>query len=373
MGAGMVHKIVAGRVKTMPKFEDMNETDVREIVVRPLLARLGYEHGTTANIRTEQTFRYERAFLGRKNPAKDPPLIGRADYILEIASIGRWVVEVKGPNEELSRDVVEQAHTYAAHPEVAAIFFLVTNGRSFRLYRTSALDAPLMAWDYDDTDEVFLALLNLVGPEAIRRKMELLKPDKGKPLAPNLGSVVQIIGGWFQYEDHAGSHPLIGADAVNGLRMPVTGGSVSRADDGRLYANLKTAKAFPLMGEMADLIESHDGYDYFSSDEYVSLDREKPTIFQNFIQSETPAGTQMNFPGFGTLAAPFAFRYAARTEAVGFVEGDTFKGTMQLEYRFQFRDMSSMIRAGLEAQFGPIPETMTASGGGMFEVKLLLQ
>lgn len=54
-----------------PNFDTMNETDVREIIVRPLLHRLGYEHGTVANIRTEVPLRYDRAFLGRKQPKRD--------------------------------------------------------------------------------------------------------------------------------------------------------------------------------------------------------------------------------------------------------------------------------------------------------------
>jgi hypothetical protein len=110
-------------MEIMPDFASMNETDVREIVVRPLIERLGYRHGTDANIRTEQTLTYARSFLGRKNPKKDPPLVGRADYICEVISFGRWVVEVKAPGEELTRDVVDQAHSYAAHPEIAATFF----------------------------------------------------------------------------------------------------------------------------------------------------------------------------------------------------------------------------------------------------------
>ena len=96
-----------------PNFDSMNETDVREVLVRPLLARLGYCHGTDATILTEKTLRYERSFLGRKNPKKDPPLTGRADYICEVISFGRWVVEVKSPSEELSQDVVEQTHTFS--------------------------------------------------------------------------------------------------------------------------------------------------------------------------------------------------------------------------------------------------------------------
>lgn len=57
----------------LPDFDTMNETDVREIIVRPLIESLGYRHGTDATILTEKSLRYERNFLGRKNPRKDPP------------------------------------------------------------------------------------------------------------------------------------------------------------------------------------------------------------------------------------------------------------------------------------------------------------
>lgn len=355
----------------MPNFERMNETDVREMLVRPLLNRLGYEHGTEANIRTEQTFRYAKAFLGRKNTKKDPPLTGRADYILEVTSVGRWVVEVKAPGEALSQDVVEQAHTYAAHPEVAALFFMVTNGRSFRLYRTSSLDAPLMAWEWEETDEVFLALVNLVGPDAIRRKTRLLQSDKGKPLAKGIASEVEIIGGFVRYEDHATNHPLLDVDLINGLELPVTSGRVRRAADGRLHASVNIAKVAPLMGELSELLEREDGYDFYSSDEFVSVDRERPTIFQNLVQSHAPAGTMMSVPGLGKIAAPFGFRFSATTEAIGFIDDGVFTGTMQLSYEFFFEGMSPMIRAALEAQFGPFPRVPRAQGGGRFEVKLL--
>lgn len=359
----------------MPNFDAMNETDVREIIVRPLLNRLGYEHGTENTIRTEQTFRYAKAFLGRKNAAKDPPLVGRADYILEVASIGRWVVEVKGAAEELGRDVVEQAHTYAAHPEVAALYFMVTNGRSFRLYRTSSLDAPLMAWDFADNEDVFLALVNLVGPDAIRRRVDLLKPDTGKPLGRGLGSEVQIIGGWIRYEDHSSNHPFLEMimDEVNGLRLPITGGTVRRAADGRLHAKLHTAKAMPMAGEIAEMLEVTDGYDFYAADELISTDREWPTIFQNLIQSNAPIGTQMKVPGMGTFAAPFGFRFAATTEAVGFVNGDVFTGTMALDYQFAFEGMPLMVKAAMEAQYGAFPAHPQARGGGMFEVRLLIR
>ena len=55
------------------------------------------------------------------------------------------MVEAKGANEELTRDDAEQAHTYCAHPEIAATHFLLTNGRVFRLYVTGELDAQIEA------------------------------------------------------------------------------------------------------------------------------------------------------------------------------------------------------------------------------------
>jgi hypothetical protein len=90
----------------LPNFDAMNETDVREVIVRPILEKLGYAHNTPANIRTEVPLRYEKAFLGRKKPSKDPPLAGRADYVCDATPYGRWVVEVKAPKQELTQDDV---------------------------------------------------------------------------------------------------------------------------------------------------------------------------------------------------------------------------------------------------------------------------
>ena len=306
----------------MPKFEDMNETDVREIIVRPLLAKLGYEHGTDNNIRTEQTFRYGKAYLGRKNPSKDPPLTGRADYILEVIGVGRWVVEVKAPSEEISRGVVEQAHTYAAHPEVAALFFLVTNGRMFQLYRTSALSAPLMSWNWEDTDEVLMALGNLIGPEAIKRKMKLLDVDKGKPLSNNIASAVNIIGGFIRYEDHTTNHPLLDTSLINGLELPVTGGEVKRIEDGRIYATIKLAKSAPLLGSISEIARRDEEFDFYSSVEYISNNSEAPTIFQSLYNSSTPAGTLIPMPGMGKFPLPCGFTLSATTEAVSYTHSD---------------------------------------------------
>lgn len=109
------------------KIEGANETDVREEIASPFLAVLGYKRGTCNDIARELVLTYERQFLGTKKPT-DPPLRGRADYVLTVIGAGRWVLETKAPNEPIDGDAIEQAMTYARHPEVSASYSVVLNG-----------------------------------------------------------------------------------------------------------------------------------------------------------------------------------------------------------------------------------------------------
>ena len=354
----------------MPDFDNMNETDVREIIVRPLLEQLGFRHGTQANIRTEQTLKYARAFLGRKNPSKDPPLTGRADYICDVISFGRWVVEVKAPNEGLTRDAIEQAHTYSAHPEIAAAYFLVTNGREFQLYQTAHLDKPVLQFSHDELQQNVLKLFNIVGPEAIRKRAKGATADPGMPLGAGLASKLEIIGGEVRYDDHNSNSPLFDTSMINGLTLPVTGGFVERDVDGRLRAHVNVAKAAAMFRDLSDLL-SVDGYDFYAANEFISTNVEDPTIFQNLLEVNTVAGTPINVPGIGTVPLPFSMSMVSWTEAVGFVEDDMFRGTMQLTYDLTVSRFDPLVKAHIEQRYGrPIPAKSQFSGGGSFQVRI---
>jgi hypothetical protein len=350
-----------------PNFDAMNETDVREILVRPLIERLGYAHGTDATILTEKTLRYDRAFLGRKKP-NDPALIGRADYICEVISYGRWVVEVKAPSEELSHDVTEQAHTYASHPEIASSFFMVTNGRRFRLFQTSKLDAPVLEWRYEDQDDNLLRLLNTLSPEAIRKRARMILVDPSKPLGRGVPSRVIIIRGEITYEEHIGDHPFFPRDAVNGLVLAVTGGYVKRAEDKRIIAHLCIAKAAALIQGISASPGASEDYDFFSASEYLSDDPEHPTIFQNLVKTAVPAGRFISIPGLPKVPLPFAMSNTAFTEAVGYVRDNKFVGTMSLTYDFTFSELSPNTRVAFFHKMGAIPERAHIIGAGRFEI-----
>ena len=346
----------------------MNESDVREIIVRPLLHRLGYRQGTENNIRTEVTLRYGKTALGRRKK-NDPVVEGRADYICEVISTGRWVVEVKGPNEPLDVKVVEQAHTYSAHPEIAADFFLVTNGRKFELYQTGVLDRAVLSFDHNDIEQNLLSLFNILGPAAVRERSKILSIDPGKPLGKNLPSIVVIKGGIIRYEEHAINTPLIPKEMIEGLELPVVAGRIERDDNGRIHAYIEIAKAAAMFRELQGSIGAADDYDFYSSDEYISDDPEKPTIFQNLYKSETKAGKMVTDPLGRRAPLPFGFNLTAFTEAVGYVENGRFQGTMRLDYDMALTSMPPMIRQLLEAQLGSrIPDHARFSGLGSFDI-----
>jgi len=148
----------------------MNETDVREEIVSQLLRKLGYKRNTNANILTEKHLTYPRAQMGRKKPHKDPPLKGKADYILEVDSKFRWTIEAKAGNHVISLEDVEQAFSYANHPEVRAILFVITNGAELSVYQTNhgPTVEPILKVIYDDLMNRFKEVEAVLSPKAIR-------------------------------------------------------------------------------------------------------------------------------------------------------------------------------------------------------------
>ncbi|MFC5584032.1 type I restriction enzyme HsdR N-terminal domain-containing protein [Nitratireductor kimnyeongensis] len=333
----------------------MNEDDVAGELVRPLCRALGYRQGGEfANLRSQIPLQYDRAFLGHKDAKKDPPLRGRPDFVCEVVSYARWVVEAKRPSVELSLEDSQQAHTYATHPEIAAEYYMLTNGREFRVYRVGRPDSPVFQWMKDETNELLPALRNLLGPDAMKKKAEV-KIDLGKPLAPGFGSAVAIVGGEVVYEKNVASIPL-NVD-MDGLRNSVVGWKVFRREDGLISAEVEVKSAFTAMDELHKAM----GFSpllFNSADEFISLDKTQPTLLQNVLNLSFKAGTP--FPK--TLLSPagvipFDVTTTCYTEALGFIEGNQFRGTFVVDYDY-------LLPAGLPG----IPSQFEMRSEGTFEI-----
>jgi len=350
-----------------PDFASMNETDVREIIVRPLIERLGYKYGSQAHIRTEVHLKYGRSFLGHKKKT-DPTLAGRADYVCDAISYGRWAVEVKSPTVDLTQDDVDQAHTYCAHPEVGAHHFILTNGREFRLYATGQLDRAILSWKYSEINDHFLTLFNILSYEAIKRRASILRPDVSKPLGKGLASRLRIIAGKVEYGRHESGHPLFKTDVLAGMVGTITGRDVERGVDGRLLASISVRSPYQHLENLNKLIGIGD-YRFWAADEYISTDQNSPTIFQNVAQGEVPAGVPVRIsPGFPETPLPFGFQAIAYTDAIGYFEGDIFRGTLSFVYDYTLTQRRNTGNPQFDQLIFNAPSKAKLTGEGTFEV-----
>ena len=266
-----------------------NEADVREEFVTPLLAKLGYRKGSENNIERELHLYYPNASLGREKKS-DPPLRGRADYVLSVLGFGRWVLEVKQPNSKLSPEEINQCLTYARHPEVSAAYAALTNGQKFVVYRVNQLatENPLCEVDVTSIENVYQKLLGFLSPDAIRRDLRPPVIDLKDPLAKGLRSRVKVVGGHISHStcEVVSNLPQQASEKFEDLKRMLTGwnshvtsGEIYRSDQGRIRGKLTWAAPRKELLEFMNN-KALNNWEYVSSEKVISTQITKPTLIE---------------------------------------------------------------------------------------------
>ncbi|RDJ22002.1 hypothetical protein DWF00_27160 [Bosea caraganae] len=159
---------------------NLNETDVREAFLAPLIDTLGYIRGSDYTVLTEQQYALNPLFLsvGSKRI--------KLDYRFNTYRTGFWLLEAKegtatDPNTppQITSDMIGQAHFYAHHREVDCPLFGVSNGWFTNLYDRDSenpLD-PVLSIPQRDIVARYSELYALIGFDQItfRLKRSLLK------------------------------------------------------------------------------------------------------------------------------------------------------------------------------------------------------
>ncbi len=306
-------------------FQQLNETDIREEIIAPLLRYLGYRSGTEHNVIREQSLSYPKSFLGRKKNT-DPILRGRADYICEAYRQVRWVIEAKSPDASLNQDAQEQSWTYANHPEIRAIYFCLTNGQEFKIYQTNRgpEEAPVFQCGYDELESSLITIENILSPDSLLRDYSNQEVDSGIPIGPGLRSIVRITTGSIVYNDNSMKLPHL-----IGLVMTITGGSVERGEDGKLEVYIETMVPFQSLQRLNEKLGLHS-LRLTSESESVSCDPERPTIFASVTDHILPQGEMvLDLTTWRESPFPINMNVNTQTRAVGYLESNTFQGEFE--------------------------------------------
>lgn len=340
-----------------------NETDVREELVGPLLEKLGYSRNSQNSISRELTIGYSKEQLGRRKPS-DRPLRGRLDYLLSVTGVARWVLEVKGPSECIDNEAVGQALSYSKHPEVSAVYAVVTNGKLFNIYSSNqvATDEPILSCVVESVERLGFLVSGLLSPKAIRRKHTLPKFEVGEPIAYGYSSSAAIVGGFAHYS-HAtstidpSSDPIFANNArenlreitgyLSGYRANITGGSIYRDAANRIVTKLKVAME---RQELMDFSAQKGIADaqYICLDQYVSNEVASPSAFdvggacETFEDDYTYDVIHRQTVQIGV---PATMSYTGR--ATGYLVDDEFRGIFSVTNDFQVNAAAHILKYGI--------------------------
>lgn len=323
-----------------------NETDIREEIASPFLKLLGYERGTANDILREYRLSYDRVFLGRKK-SNDPPLTGRADYILNVTGAGRWVLEIKSPASEILVDEIEQAITYARHPEVSASYVALTNGRRFQVYphNRRAADGHLVDIAVESPEQLARDLAALLSPAAIRRDCTPKPVDLRHPLFEGFKSRAAVRSGYVTHSDFTWKcdFPLPDAQVYEiddmckkmvGYRSAITGGNIWRDEGSRIIAKINWALPHEAMAEFMAKANFDDN-EFVSLSPQISTDSKLPTTFDFAVRVQVKQGDVIYDPlKWESNIAGIPLQISYRGQALGSASERTFKGTFQAEYDF---------------------------------------
>lgn len=326
------------------KIDGANETDVRAEIAEPLLAALGYQRGSSSDISRELSLTYARQSLGRKK-ASDLPLRGRADFVLSVLGAGRWVLETKAPHEPIDLDAIEQAITYARHPEVSATYAVILNGVRITVHHAlqNSIEKPLVDLTISDATSLAKQLVGLLSPAAIRRDCTPPIVDLRRPLAESLRSQAQIRGGEMRHGKSTWSAniPLPAGEVqrqdemcrrLSGLRIAITGGNVYRDSESRIRAKLQWSMPRDEMLQFA-LDKKLMEVEYIALTDEISTDPDAPSVFDVIGDVDVKEGeTLFDIATWEAATAGVAIRMRYTGRAVGFFEKNVFRGVFSAHY-----------------------------------------
>ncbi|WP_099495128.1 type I restriction enzyme HsdR N-terminal domain-containing protein [Stenotrophomonas maltophilia] len=168
---------------------EFKEDSVRELVIAPLLEKLGYSHKGDVRVARSKPLSHPFIRIGTRNH----PVTTIPDYTLYYKDKPILVLDAKAPSAEVhSNSHVQQAYSYAIHPEVQCREFSLCNGRAIAFYDIYQREA-LAVIDYSEFEDKWELLRKHLSPEYIT------EPARRR-FAPDFGLALHRLGVRSQVE-----------------------------------------------------------------------------------------------------------------------------------------------------------------------------
>jgi hypothetical protein len=298
---------------------DYNEAEVRFYFIDPLMRKLGYPGGDDVFFKLEEKLEYPYFHIGHKSKAKDHPL-GFPDYRAGLKGRrGSFIVEAKSSKSGLKPKDVEQAHSYAAHAQVGANYYVLCDGSRLAIYETLSgpKHVPIVELHVTEIDQRYHEIENIISPYYLAKNC-YVEHDKNLKLCDGLGSSVEIRSGIYGM-DYWAYRILIGGNDLtdmlkasvpdiaqidkdlnsmqNDFELRVSNGITQRDHEGRISAQMSFEGVTKNNTEAMRLL-GISSMTFSTSAEFLSSSPDSPTIFETTAEFSVEKGTMLP-PMFG--------------------------------------------------------------------------
>lgn len=357
-------------LRVLSEYKRYNEAEVRFNIIDPIIRKLGYPDADNTYLKLEQQLEYPYYHIGHRS-RKDIP-IGRADYLVGIhGRKGSFIVEAKAPSEGISLGTIEQAHSYAAHAQVGANFFVICDGNSLKIFETLASPnkAAIVDISISEINQKFYQVENLLSPFNLEKNCQA-DYDLNLRLADGLGSSMTIPSGEYRLNSWSIRFLKDGVDCTEIVKRTgpwlsemnesleflkrefdfrVQEGRVTREVDGRIAATV----VFPGVTKNSTKSMRMTGLDkitFYTRDEFLSSSSDSPTLFESNPKFSIGKGSEI-FPTFGApLISEADVECEILARVLAYVQGKQVSGDHALLARYRFC-ISPEIELTMEVDF----------------------
>lgn len=168
-----------GITKSVLDDPEFKEDSVRELIIAPMMTKLGYLPTGNPRVIRSKTLKHPFIRVGTRNhPVKTIP-----DYSFVIDERTLFILDAKAPIEDiLNPEHVQQAYSYAIHPEVRCEEFGLCNGKELVIFSV-AQETPLLRISFEQYESDWSEIEKFLMPRYLREPaIRKFAPDFGLAL-----------------------------------------------------------------------------------------------------------------------------------------------------------------------------------------------
>lgn len=140
---------------------EFKEDSVREELILPIIKALGYKVSGDSRVIRSKTLTHPFVSIGSQS--RKISIV--PDYVFLSDNRPYWILDAKAPNENIKKSKhVEQAYSYAIHPEIRAEMYALCNGNEFALYSTREIN-PILSFSLKDIKKHWEKIFRILNPD----------------------------------------------------------------------------------------------------------------------------------------------------------------------------------------------------------------